>query len=170
MIQVQLTAQDWVDANRLNMRWTRNDWLTRCLGVALLGAAGGLLFANDTLPELLQVLGGLLMVVFPLTYWVTTPLVGYLIVPGRARRLFEQTKSASALFTVTWDEDAISFESAEWKQRSKWTEFLKWRESEALFLLYINVQNFRIIPKRSFADAAQIEQFATVVRDKVKTG
>jgi len=167
MINVQLTAQDWVDANKLHMRWTTEAWLTRGLGVAILGAAGGLLFANDSLPELLQVVGGLLMIVFPLSYWLTTPLIGYVFMPWRARKLFAQTKAASAPFSVTWDEDIISFESAQWKQRSKWTEFLKWRENEALFLLYINIQSYRIIPKRSFNDISAAESFGRLVKEKV---
>ena len=170
MITVQLTAQDWVDANHLNLRWSRDAWLTRGLGVAILTVAGGLLFANDALPEPVQMIGSLVVIVFPLSYWILTPLIGYVIIPGRARKLFHQTKTASAPFSVTWDKDTISFESAEWKQRSNWTDFLKWRESEALFLLYINAQSFRIIPKRSFADAAAVGQFATLVRENVKKG
>jgi hypothetical protein len=122
------------------------------------------------LPELLQAVGGLLMIVLPLSYWLTVPLIGYLIVPGRARRLFAQTKAASAPFSVTWNADTISFESAEWKQRQKWTEFLKWRENDALFLLYINIQSYRIIPKRAFPDAAASQAFASIVREKLQSG
>lgn len=169
MVTIHLTEMDWVDANWLHQRWDRDAWLGRGLGIALLACTGFLLLDNDSLSPPLNALGGGLLSL-PVVFWVLNPVLLRLMLPGRVRKLFLQTKAALAPFNMEWDERGVSFTSENWSQKNVWSDFLKWRENEKVFLLYINNQSFRIIPLRFFADPSQFENFATTARKNVQKG
>lgn len=163
---IRLTAQDWVATNWLHLRWTRDQWLTQGLAVFILAVAGALLIFNESLSPLMVMPGAALMSL-PLTIWVICPLMNLIAMPFRARRLFRQTGNSADPFDISWDAESITFTSEAWMQKSRWSDFPKWRENRQLFMLYINAMSFRIIPKRAFKDAATLAEFSALIRSKV---
>jgi hypothetical protein len=58
-------------------------------------------------------------------------------------------------------------ESTRGRWANEWTDFLKWRENERLFLLYTSDAAFMMLPKRAFKDAEQVADFGSLVREKI---
>jgi hypothetical protein len=166
MITVQLTESDFLVAQRLHVRWTRNDWLTYGLGYALLVAAGILLLISGD-GRFPVVLAGALLVYVPIALWFCTALVRFLILPRRSRKLFRHHKALHAPYTITWDDERMTVTSEDYMQRSLWTDFLKWREDDRLVLLYYSPIQFRLVPIRAFPDEATRDAFTRLVREKV---
>ena len=114
-----------------------------------------------------MVMPGAALMSLPLTIWVICPLINLIAMPFRARRLFLQTGNSADSFDVSWDAGSITFTSEAWMQKSRWSDFPKWRENIQLFMLYINAMSFRIVPKRAFKDATTLAEFSALMRAKV---
>jgi hypothetical protein len=70
---------------------------------------------------------------------------------------------------VVWefDEEAAHVTSAQWQAALKWSVFNRWVEGPNLFLVFSSADDFRVYPKRAFANAEQIAQFRRLLDCKV---
>lgn len=50
----------------------------------------------------------------------------------------------------------------------RWEGLLKWRESDALFLLYPSEIAFHVVPKRAFASSAEVDGFRAMLQQHVR--
>lgn len=166
MIKFQLTAQDWIDATRLYIRWTVNNWLVRAAGGGMLVVAGVLFELNDNVPEAFGIVSTLL-ISLPVAIWIVIPVVQLVSIPMIARHLFQQTRAAGDLTEADWNDVAITFSAENWHHKLNWQAFVGWRDNRKVHLLFINDQQFHIIPKRAFNDASTATEFGQLVKSKV---
>ncbi|HEY8699113.1 MAG TPA: YcxB family protein [Rhizomicrobium sp.] len=161
-INVQLTPEDYLMANRLHSRWVKQ------VAIFLVGAVvicaipyfnnGIVYFDSDVLLPVAIYIG-----------FVTLVFAGsrYFYLPRRTRRLYWQQKSMQRPFAMSWDEGFVSLQSEEYSARSPWSDYSKWREGEQIFMLYLSDIMFRIVPKRAFQDANEIPEFRDLLRRKI---
>jgi hypothetical protein len=93
----------------------------------------------------------------------------YVALPRRTRRLFRQQKALQRPYEMVWDADEIRRTSETGNTRIPWSDILKWREGNRMFLLYLSDVTFYIIPKRAFANETAIDEFRKLLRDKILT-
>jgi hypothetical protein len=166
MIKIQPTAQDWIDAHRLGIRWSANNWLFRAGGGGMIASAGVLIVANKSLPEYFEGFG-VLMIVLPVSFWMFVPLLQQLHLPVWCKHLFKQTKAAGKLTEMVWDDTAITFSTESSHDQLHWQDFVGWRRNAKVLILYINDLQFHIIPMRAFVDEAARGAFVRLVSEKV---
>lgn len=82
-----------------------------------------------------------------------------LLLPRRARRIYAQQKGLHGQIEYTWDAEAFSVKTERGQARTPWRDYVKYRESETLFLLYHSDIMFNMVPKRLFVDPAQAKEF-----------
>jgi len=86
------------------------------------------------------------------------------------RRAFRQGKAMRGPNQVSWDDQAISFESANGRTTLRWEQFWRWMASKKTLLLYRDSQTMFPIPVRTFPDGAIEEMIAALkaagVREK----
>jgi YcxB-like protein len=148
-VLIRLEARDLVAASLLAVRRSTTYFLL----VLAVGFAGYFASVSPYLTGYLQfvglivlagvggLLGGNFLIVRPLVWW-------------NARKLFHESKVLQHPFEVSWNDKHVSFVATNWNETSAWSDFLKYREGQDYWLLYINSANFRIIPKRFFTDPA----------------
>ena len=85
--------------------------------------------------------------------------VRYLYLPRKHRRVFRQQTSLHLPFRFSWSAEEILSENERGSSNTKWSEIIKWKENNRLFLLYISDVMFLIIPKRAFADQGELSRF-----------
>src|ERR1700742_1660858 len=132
-IDVQLTAKDYISANRLHTGWTR---------IAILVAAGIVgfslvpLYNHDAysptvdgrpLEPLLNfgltaLSGGFVLV-------IVIAILHYVVAPWRMRRIFRQQKALQRPQHIAWDDDALSVQGEGFSSRAAWSDYLKWKEN-----------------------------------------
>ena len=79
--------------------------------------------------------------------------------PWHVRRVHRQHKVLSFPITYLWDESHLETRNARGQSRAPWTDLLKVRENERLFLLYVTDHLFEVVPKHWFQSKAQIDEF-----------
>ncbi len=161
-INVQLTAQDYLAANRLHGGLTRQ-FLVFAAGILAFGVmpyVGGR--RVDFIPDVLTPVA--VFVAFVLAVILGTR---YLYLPRRTGRLYAQQKSMQRPFAMRWDEDNVYFDSEEYSARTPWSDFSKWREGKDIFMLYLSDVMFRIVPKRDFPDENAMAEFRELLHRKI---
>ena len=153
-LQVQLVEDDYVEATRLCCRWK---WIrSPALAVVVLLP---LLIVLDA-PTGVTV-GAALGVL------IAVPVVYFIAIPWRARKIFRQQVNLQYPFEIEWDEETISFSSKSGSFVAPWQEFRKWKENDSMLLLFHSDVLYQMIPKRAFANPAELETFRGIVAGKV---
>ncbi len=67
------------------------------------------------------------------------------------------------------DDGGLHSESEVWSERTKWDAYVKFSETEKLFLLYLGARSVEVIPKRAFS-SEQTDEFRRLVRAKFPVG
>ena len=88
-------------------------------------------------------------------------------IPYRCRREFEQRKDLRHPFTFTADEKGLHINSSTLSATKPWNDYLKWKEGQAVFLLYMSDRTFTIVPKRFFVSRADELAFGELVSGSV---
>jgi hypothetical protein len=141
---VQLTADDYLDALRLHRR--RVYWFGR-FRFAYWGTFLFLLIALGLMgsgPSAWTTPGLLLFFVAALAF-----LTDRLLLPRQARRIYRQQQSLQRPFRLTVTDDGIQAVSASFTGSHAWSDYRRWIEGRDQFLLYQSDVLFLIIPKRS---------------------
>ena len=157
MAQIQLVADDLVAAHRLHSR--PSGWRLIALGAAL-----AVLLAVFVTPYFLPAPYGQ-----PDAVWTSAvPLLACVLafvllrlffLPWTARRMYRQQKSLRDPTDLEWNTTGVTFRSASAQGTTAWEDFLKWKEDERLFLLYLSSCLFHMVPKRVFASPADEQNF-----------
>lgn len=81
------------------------------------------------------------------------------ILPRRARKLFAQQKNLQRPLRFGWDEQGLAWVNESGSGKTAWSDYLKWRENDRVFLLYLSDAMFQMLPKRAFADSERLHSF-----------
>ncbi len=165
-IPVQLTLADLQAAQRLHMRAASLRTLVYfAVFIAVVGAYFSWSAPRHTPTDMFAA-------------FVTVGLVGtaflaalnllsrWIVLPIRARRIFQQQKNLQRPYRVSWDAEGVQTSSANGNSKIPWMEFLKWRESAQLFLLYRSDVLFQMYPKRCFTPA-QVDDFRSLAKRNI---
>ncbi len=147
------TEQEYLAAAELHARWSKKKQMLvvggviviLCLALGLYGTQHSYLSGALVLGLIGGFVGGCLMR-FGVYRW-------------RTRRTFAQHKSIRREFQMTWNEQGIILQTGADHSSFPWSEFLKWKESDDLFLLYGTDIMFNMVPKRVFASSESLAEF-----------
>ncbi|MCL4688479.1 MAG: YcxB family protein [Burkholderiales bacterium] len=151
MITATLTVDDYIAAHRLHHQGRR---LFYVIGAAVLILGVGLSFTtlHSWAPiAVFTGIGGLLG-----QWWDDR--VG---LPQKVRKLYGQFKGLSDPMSFNWDSECIEGSSAEGHGKRKWSDYVRLKEDDDIFLLYITDQLWHAYPKRWFTSPEQLAEFRT---------
>ncbi|MGY0613458.1 YcxB family protein [Luteimonas sp. A501] len=150
MITAAISSKDYLTALRLH----RKRAVTRQLLVlAVLAATGVLVIAVG------YMLIGLILIGAGVGGLIGELVQSKLILPGRAEKIYNQQASLRATYTYSWDNDGLSVSSETGHARRPWSDYIKFLESDQLFLLYHSDIMFEIFPKSWFSRQEQAGEF-----------
>ena len=153
MIIVKLEESDYLLAQSVHRKWSvRKAVVVYSLCIIAI-VAGCALWGLGAWSIAAGILGGVVGGV------IGGSIVSYIYVPWKTKRVFRQQKSLQREFTISWDANGVRTKSENGEFSSSWSDFLRWKESEALFLIYLSDIQFLMIPKRAFGDKVEIEGF-----------
>ena len=109
---------------------------------------------------------GLVLIAFSifllLMQWVVPSLV--------FRRVYRRNSRMFGTRTVTVSDAGIVSDHQLGHVESTWNMYEKFRETPRLFLLYQSTDLIGIVPKRAFANPADLQQFRALIASKVRSG
>jgi hypothetical protein len=157
--EIQLRWTDYLSAQYLNMRPRP---VLAVLGTILLllvvyVAAYGLCHPNHRR-------AGMIILAF-LAYLVLT---FFVLLPLKARRIFRQQRNLQVTTDHEFEEQGVTSTSQIGQSRLTWRDFLKWKESKRLIVLYTSDVMMIIFPRRCFPDQATWDAFRRIVSTNVK--
>ena len=91
----------------------------------------------------------------------------FVYVPWKTRRIYHQQKSLKREAHMRFDDTGLSAENEMGQGTTPWADYVKWKENERLFLLYISDPFFHMIPKRLFDDPGDIERLRKIFSEKI---
>ncbi|MDB5343484.1 MAG: hypothetical protein JWP89_1861 [Schlesneria sp.] len=145
-----MSPEDYVNAQRLHRRSTVVgcdivSGLAALIGIALL--VSGYIAAGSAL--LISGIGGI----------VTVLIFDLWLLPRRDRQRQARRGFLNAKFTYTWNSEKLAAESAIWQSERAWSDYVQFKESKAVLLLYHPDKTYEIFPKTWFEDSKQLDQF-----------
>lgn len=150
MITGTITKSDHLYAMRFHgARWTR--WCHIACGVAIV--IGLLLYVSNALDL------GLVIASAAGAGAVSQYLVAILYIPWQVSRAHKQRKEFNTPLTYSWDANSLEVQSAAGTWKREWTNYIKYKEDDRLFLLYLSDNLFEMVPKSWFRDQEQIAEF-----------
>ena len=94
-----------------------------------------------------------------------------LVIPSLVfARVYRRNSRMFGMRTVTIGDDGIVADHQLGHTESGWNMYEKFRETQNLFLLYQTTDLIGIVPKRVFANAAELQQFRTLIASKIRQG
>lgn len=164
MVEVQLTADDFVAANFVHARWTPARWIRLGVVFAALLVLGVIVGRDQDDP--ISRLAPILFAYAPLMLLVLVA-GRYWLMPRQARRIYAQTKSLQRVYRWWWNEEQLNYSSDLANAIVPWADLVKWREGEEVFLLYPSNLTFYVFPKRVFANDAAVDAFRQLLQRKI---
>jgi hypothetical protein len=159
----QLTADDYLAANKLHMRqrgWKRVAWIVFWV---LLGV-GALLFADVAIQD---PNAGVLPLVLILLVAATQLVVRLIYLPRRVRRVYSQQRTLQLPFESVCTDSGIEWKNANAEIQTPWSHFIRWREGDDLFVVYQSDIVFNMVPKRCFAQPEQVDAFRNLLTERL---
>jgi len=86
----------------------------------------------------------------------------YILIPRRARRTFQQQKTAHAEMTVRWSTDALTLVTPFGETRYPWANLHGWAESTDTVLVLASDTVSYFIPKRALSNSSLVHVRATL--------
>jgi hypothetical protein len=151
-----LRADDYVAAQALHNRWTDKRALFSLGAIAV-----GIVIVGFAVPWAHAI--GFGLIGGAVGGGLAFELVRRFAIPRRARRLFAQQKGLQRPKTLRWDAAGLSWKSEQGEATTPWSDFLKYKESDRLYVLYLSDALFLMVPKRVFPDDVLAQSFATMV-------
>ncbi|MBB5942411.1 YcxB family protein [Xanthomonas sp. 3307] len=165
MISGTIRLDDFRAAQRLHHRYKLRRALMRMGGAFLLGV---LLLLSDARGGWASVLGEAL-VFFSCGAPIWLALWYGWVVPSKLLFLYAQQESLRHRFTYAWDQVGIRITWPNGEVHRRWRDYVRYRESPRVLLLYHNDGMFDVVPTAWFADAAQRDAFRRLAA-RVGTG
>ena len=98
-------------------------------------------------------------------------LVLQLVIPSLVfRRVYRRNIRMFGMRTVTISDTGIVADHQLGHVESKWSMYEKFRETQKLFLLYQGADLIGIVPKRAFANPADLQQFKALNTANIRPG
>lgn len=91
----------------------------------------------------------------------------FVYIPWKARKTFRQQKSLQREMTLRFDDSGLAIEAENSQGRIPWSDFLKWKENDRLFLLYISDPLYHMVPKRLFKSSSEVDSVREVMRTHI---
>jgi hypothetical protein len=151
MITATLSVDDYISAHRLDKSRVRTIVYLVALAVLIVGVALAIAGVKWAVIVICTGGGGLLG-----QWWDDR--VG---LPNKVRKLYGQFKGISDPLTFSWDAETIEGRGADGHGRRKWRDYVRFKENDDVFLLYLTDTLWHVFPKRWFIDAGQLEEFRT---------
>jgi len=149
----RLTADDVVAAYRLHHRLSRR-WLVVVVFVGIL-----ILFQFYSGVRIMLQSGAVYWPALIMGFAILFLFVNrWILLPRRARRIFQEQKSLQGEFEVTISNDVFASVSDYGATRQPWDDFVRWKEDPDVILLYQSRALFQILPKR-VVTAEEMGQF-----------
>jgi hypothetical protein len=95
--------------------------------------------------------------------------MSFVYLPWKVRRIHRQQKDLAFPFTYTWDSEFLKAQSVGGQSKRKWTNYVRCKENENLFLLYHADNLFEMFPKSWFQDQAQLIEFRSLANRAKET-
>lgn len=95
--------------------------------------------------------------------------VSALYLPWKVRRIYRQQKDFAYPFTYTWDSEFLEGKGICGQSKRQWSNYVKCKENEKLFLLYHSDVLFEMLPKAWFQDQTKIAEFRRLAHRAGKT-
>ena len=70
-------------------------------------------------------------------------------------------------FEMSWDSQVLTCRNATGESRIPWSDFVRWKESERLFLLYVSDVLFQLVPKQIFPNQDAVTAFRRVLAEHI---
>lgn len=105
--------------------------------------------------------------------WAVLAFLVYLIlhwtvvIPIKWRRLYRQQASLQRTYKLQISDQGISARSENLQGATAWSEYVRWKEGNGVFLLYWSDGLFQIIPQRFFPTDQQVLEFRKMLRERV---
>lgn len=153
MTTYSITEADYIAANRRHcglLFRSRRGWIMPVVAGLLCGfiIAVGLPF---DWPQRLAITAGAGLV-FAGLVWLSMVMLNWILMPRHARRLYRQTRALQALYTMSWHDRALRFDSERGTQILPWTDFNKWTDGPEGLMLYVSDGMFYLLPVRDIAN------------------
>lgn len=161
---VQYTLEDYIEAQKLHLRSSKNGWLVRwffpAIGVGTLGALVALFIAGLPLNVFQVVYFGLLGM-----FLTSLPV---LTVQISTRSLFKKSKflHTPSEFEITAEEVKMTSELS--SGNIKWPLFVKAAHNEKVLILMSTPRTMMMIPKRCISSEAEWNQLISWAKEKVE--
>jgi hypothetical protein len=153
-----MSPEDYVNAQRLHRHSAVVSYDIASGAAALIGIAllvSGYITVGSVL--LLCGIGGVVgVLVFAL--W---------LLPRRDRQRQARRGFLNAKFTYTWNSKKLVAESAIWQSERTWSDYVQFKESKAVLLLYHPDKTYEIFPKTWFEDSKQLDEFRSYAQQTV---
>jgi hypothetical protein len=153
MVIAKLEERDYLSAQALHRRWSKRKTIIVLLSVVGAGVLGVVLWCQGAQSIAGGVIGGLV------GGTIGGSVVRYGYIPWKAKRVFRQQKSLQREFSLSWNADGAHVKDANGDYSSAWSDFVRWKENDRLFLLYLSDVMFYMIPKRAFSSQSQLGEF-----------
>lgn len=157
-----LTPEDYAGALQTTLRDQYRKPLSIVVHAALLlGLVASLALPN---PEILGAFPLALIFLVPL---IIVPVNYFVLVPGRARKIFKQQKTLHREIDAAWSEAGYGAQNAPSADPlaavTPWGDYARWRENEDIVLFFHSDAMFQMLPKRAL-DPAQLEDIRACAR------
>ena len=150
MITVSVTLDDYISAHCIHHARMRKAMYVASVIVVAIGTTGAALDAK-TWP-IIAICGGIGGI---LGQWWEDRLG----LPNKVRKLYNQFKGISEPATISWDAEYIEGKGEHGYGKRRWKDNIRLKENDEVFLLYVTDQLWEAVPKRCFANQAQIDEF-----------
>jgi hypothetical protein len=164
-ISYRITREDYIDAQKLHrskspgavVRAIRLGAKVLAVAIFLILLAWVLISGDRRLwPSLAPLF--ILGVLWALIFWVWAPFYW--------RRSYAKDRRFQQQFTADISEDGVHLESVDFDANLKWSIYLRFLESDRIFLLYQTDRMFNLLPKAAFAPG-EIDEFRQLARRKL---
>jgi hypothetical protein len=152
-----LTAGDFLAAQWLHVKPRR---AYAIVGIALLALAAWLIWASFSVPRLrgnAWPLIGSLGFLCALLLWAR----------HKSLRMYRQLRALQREIHFVPTDSGLFSESETGRGTTPWTDFVKWKHGNDLFLLYIADEIFHLIPERFFSSSEDVLGFRELLAAKI---
>jgi hypothetical protein len=164
-ISYHITREDYIDAQKLHRSKSPSTFVRAIVlaGKLLAGLGFLTLLILAAVVRDPKVWSNLLPLAVLLVAWALVMLVW---VPFNWRRSYAKDRRMQHEFTANVSEDGIHLQSSDFDANLKWALYLRFLESDRIFLLYQTNRMFNLFPKSAFAPG-EIDDFRQLVRRKL---
>jgi len=87
----------------------------------------------------------------------------FVYIPWKTRRTYKQQKSLQREAKMTFDESGFSAANEFGSGITPWSDYVRWKENDHLFLLYISDPLYHMVPKRMFSKTDDVDQLRQIL-------